>query len=54
MIRVTLIFMACAACTVIYNAANRASLDTALQLAAMLALGVTGGVLYQIQKMKGE
>lgn len=54
MIKLTLIFMALSAVTVIYNAANRASIDTALQLALMLVLGVTAGMLYEIQKTKGE
>lgn len=54
MIKVCLSFMALAACAAIYNAAVRASLHSALLLAVILALGVTGGMLYQIQKMKGE
>lgn len=54
MIRITLAFMALSALATIYRASQVASLHTALQLAVMLALGVTGGVLYQILKVKGE
>lgn len=52
MIRVTLAFMALSALACIYNAANRASLDTALQLAVMLALGCVAGYLYAIEKVR--
>lgn len=53
MIRVTLAFIALSAAACIYNAANRASIDTALQLAAMLAVGVTAGMLYEINRTRG-
>ena len=52
MIRVTLACMALAACTAIYNAAARASLDTAIQLAVMLGMGCVAGALYMIDRVR--
>lgn len=54
MIPVTLSFMALAAAAAIYNAATRASIDSAIMLAVMLAVGVIAGMLVTIQKTKGE
>ena len=53
MIRLTLAFMALSAFVVIVSTAERASLDTALQLALMLAIGGVIGMLWAIDRMKG-
>ena len=52
MIRVTLACIALAACAAIYNAAARASLDTAIQLAVMLGLGCVAGLLIAIERIR--
>ena len=53
MIKLTLASIALSCATCIYSAATRASLDTALQLAVMLAVGVTAGMLWEIDRRRG-
>lgn len=52
MIPVTLSFMALAAAAAIYNAATRASIDSAIMLAVMLAVGVIAGLLIAATRVR--
>lgn len=52
MIRLTITFCALASAATIYNAANRASLDAALQVGLMLAVGCCIGALVVVDRTK--